>query len=94
MAKVILLDDHRPHITGPAKCLACGHKWEAVVLKGAEACLECPECSHFKGEFIGEWVPKGDAWMCRCENMLFFREPDGSLLCPNCGRVHTDFGGS
>lgn len=46
MSKVTSLDAARPHVTSPACCVQCQHKWVAVVpdLPGARDSLECPAC--------------------------------------------------
>ena len=51
--RVISLDDHRPHIVGPARCGVCGSEWVAVApVKGeAERKLECPTCGFMEGVF-------------------------------------------
>ena len=43
------LDDHRPHAQGPAVCLACSHRWRAVVPAGFEDPIECPACHEMSG---------------------------------------------
>lgn len=42
-AKVISLAERRPHISGNARCSACGHEFVAVVPVG-DVWFECPNC--------------------------------------------------
>jgi Zn finger protein HypA/HybF involved in hydrogenase expression len=82
--KVINLDDHRPHISGEARCLACKHEWVAAAPIGTDW-LECPECGTLKGRFIRHCEPEeGIRWRCQCGNDLFQVYETG-ILCPNCG---------
>ena len=86
MTNVIDINTNKPHVSGPAKCLNCGHKWHAIVLKGGyEGGFECEECGHLKGEFIGTFIPKDERFECGCGCDLFFLLPEGKSMCPNCG---------
>lgn len=50
---VVELDAHRPHVTGTARCRACGQEWVAVVmLASADKPLECPNCGEMKGRLV------------------------------------------
>ena len=87
MGEIVDINQNKPHMSGPAKCLNCGHKWQAVILKdGYEGGFECSECGQLKGEFVGTFVPK-EMFKCSCECDLFFLTPDGKTMCPNCGDV-------
>lgn len=80
--KVVSLDDRRPHMSGEARCLCCGHKWVAIAPIGTVE-LECTECNTYRGVFIGP--PKPDTvWQCDCGNQLFYIGPDGAM-CAWCG---------
>lgn len=48
MADIVDLDAQRPHYTGPAVCLRCGHEWISVRPLGVVA-LECPKCGAERG---------------------------------------------
>lgn len=87
MNNVVSLDAQRPHITGPAKCMCCAHKWQSVAQVGTTE-LECPKCGTNKGRFINA-VVRGDYghWTCKCGNDLFHVTPAGNY-CPNCGIWH------
>lgn len=90
MDNVISLDAHRPHKHGPAKCLACGHKWEAVLpIPGAFTDFQCPGCGLYKGVFVGLFeLPEGTLhYECKCGNALFELSPDYAS-CPLCGGTH------
>lgn len=82
---VVNLDEHRPHTTGTAICLACRHEWEAVAPIGVEW-LQCPQCLLTRGLFKMPFEISGrPRWACgACENDLLFVYEDG-LFCPNCG---------
>ncbi len=49
---VISLDDHRPHETFYAACVACAHDWVAVVPAGVDSGLECSNCHKMTGEKV------------------------------------------
>jgi hypothetical protein len=52
---VVSIDEYRPHETGGAGCLACGHEWVAVVPVMRDAgLLECPRCHMMAGAFSRE----------------------------------------
>jgi len=51
MGEVIELDDYRPHVSGEAACLLCGHMWVAVAPVGTVV-LECPGCHSMAGRFL------------------------------------------
>lgn len=72
-----------PHLSGDAKCLACGHQWVAVAPVGT-VWLECPACSLERGRYVAQVERPGPHWHCGCGNDLFRVTPDGPY-CPNCG---------
>jgi Zn finger protein HypA/HybF involved in hydrogenase expression len=86
---VINLDDKRPHLSGPAKCMSCNHEWQAVAPIGTEW-LECPECHLEKGRLAYPVQRYGLEWKCHCGNDLFRMTPDG-CYCPNCGEWQKGF---
>lgn len=79
---VIQIDNHRPHISGAAKCLSCAHEWEAVAPIGTVE-LECPGCQTWKGVFNGCTGPEL-VWECQCGNQHFYLCDDGPM-CSRCG---------
>lgn len=85
MGKVIELDAYRPHASGPAKCVGCGHSWVAVALLGVYR-LTCPACSLEKGVWYGLHAGNPDTphWACTCGNNLFTVEDD-RIVCARCG---------
>lgn len=94
MAKIIDLQERKdaktPHLSGEARCIACGHTWAAVAPVGTVN-LECPACHLMKGAFIWPaWRAGADHWQCRCGNILFILTRDG-FYCPNCGEWQTGF---
>lgn len=82
MTNVISLDEYKPHISGEATCLTCGHEWMAVAPIGTVE-LECSECHTFKGVFVGMTAPD-TVWECNCGNQHFYIDPDGAM-CAKCG---------
>jgi hypothetical protein len=88
-SKIIDLATHRqtatPHLSGMAKCLACGHEWQAVVeIEGFEGHLECSECGTCNGILKYPVKRDGYMWRCGCGNTLFTLTPYGPY-CPWCG---------
>lgn len=84
MNNVIRLDEARPHLCGPARCLRCKHEWTAVGPVG-EWCLTCPSCGLDTGVRAALCMPDGvNAWTCNCGNWFFVLLHDGTI-CPNCG---------
>lgn len=82
MSNVINMNEHKPRLSGEAKCLACGHHWEATSPLGVVD-LECPECGTFKGVYMSICIPEFYL-ECDCGNEFFFVTPDG-YLCAKCG---------
>lgn len=81
---VIDLAEYRPHSEGKARCLDCGHAWEAVAPVGV-TWMECPMCGLMRGRFVWSHLREGALhWRCDCGCDLFYVTPDGSY-CPNCG---------
>lgn len=71
--------------TGPARCLNCGHIWQAVAPVGTQD-LECPSCITMRGLFINHCI-KGDeeVKICHICNNTFFQLTERGTLCINCG---------
>lgn len=89
MAKIYNLEEikrkREPHVEGPAKCLACGHKWEAFVLLEENTFgIPCPECKLERGEFVYGLAPSDPIYICPCGNDLFYVTPSGPF-CLKCG---------
>lgn len=83
-----------PHITGPAVCLECRHKWVAVAPVGTWH-VECPGCGTFKGVFDGLCqAQEGDfAFICDCgcrALTAYKRAGLFHLVCMKCGVDHTE----
>lgn len=83
MGDVIDLDDHRPHNSGPAKCLACKREWVATAPVGAVE-LECPGCGCMTGTFAGLCHTAFLQPQCDCGSMLFAIDVH-SPYCIRCG---------
>jgi len=86
---VVSLDEHRPHLSGKARCLNtdCRFEWEAVAPIGARW-LECPSCSLERGRFLAQVERPGSHWHCVCGCDLFYCTDTG-FYCPNCGLWQT-----
>jgi len=78
------LDSRRPHLSGPARCVGCQHKWSAVAPIG-EVALTCPSCGADKGGRMAMVVPKEAVWTCNCGNVFMLVRVDGMVVCANCG---------
>lgn len=83
MSNVVKISDARPHLSGPAWCIECGHKWEIVAPIGLTV-IECPKCGGHKGARFAMVQKEGPHWECNCGNGLFFIR-DAGTYCPNCG---------
>jgi len=76
-----------PHLSGEARCIACGHEWVAIAPTGGTE-LECPECRAMLGMFIWPTTPKSEmVWTCDCGCQLFYIVDTGNQ-CYRCGDVH------
>ena len=84
---VIALDAVRPMVTGPARCVQCGHGWDAVFPAG-EWWIECPRCHATKAHSVYHVSPpEGEKrWRCTCGCQVFYVMPS-KVLCVNCGRI-------
>lgn len=87
-ARVIGIDEARPHLSGPARCLDCKHEWVAVAPVGTW-CMTCPACGADKGaRFSMIGATDNVVFVCNCGNQFFLLLPDGRSLCPHCGTHH------
>lgn len=86
MGDIASLDDYRPHMTGPVRCAACGHEWEAISPIGMFDAMECPDCGLMKGVRTTAVTTGDDGihWACRCGN-IFYVLTNKSILCTHCG---------
>lgn len=91
MMNVVSLESYRErdHLAGQARCVACGHEWEAVAPTGT-VYLDCAECGGQKGIFARPTVPKETdlMWSCKCGGEAFYLIKNSSgteLQCWNCG---------
>ncbi len=96
MTDIVNINDHRtnPHMTGEARCVGCGHAWEAIAPIGTTE-LECPECGCIKGLFQHACRPdRGECFMCSCGCFDFMMrtnvEKETYAMCINCGQGHWD----
>ena len=79
-------------LRGPARCLHCGHEWEAVTPEGIVASLECPQCSLYKGVLQGVTEPDHSTrWVCNCGCDLFYILPSDGCQCLMCGVIASGF---
>ena len=76
-----------PHTQGTAKCLGCGHEWEAVIPCATVYC-ECPSCGLDKGVRLSLVLPYDPLLTCDCGNIYFNVLEEGQLLCGLCGAWH------
>jgi len=83
MADIFDIEDFKPHISGDAKCLSCGHAWVIVAPVGTTE-FECPECETMKGVSVGMTCPEV-VRQCECGNHHFYVEPNNIVMCSRCG---------
>lgn len=83
-------DTGEPNLTGPARCVRCGHEWEAVVPQSTGfAQIECGNCGGEDTGFGMTLVKRGGAqWRCDCGCFAFGISP-AEIYCLNCGMVQT-----
>jgi hypothetical protein len=80
-------DESEPHLKGYAKCLACNHKWIAIVPVGVSE-FECPNCGSFKGVYQEFVIDGPEIWVCQYGCDIFRITPD-YIYCVNCGTEQT-----
>lgn len=86
---VVSLSDYRedvPLMAGPARCIGCGHEWDAAAPVGTVE-LECAECNTRRGAFVTCAAP-AEYWECNCGGDLFFASRRG-CMCARCGVMQT-----
>ena len=76
-------EERAPHLSGEARCLACGYEWVAVARVGT-IWMECPSCHLERGRYVGPADREGFHLHCDCDCDLFYITPKGAY-CPNCG---------
>lgn len=78
-------EDRKPHAHGDARCMSCGHSWQAVVPVGVPL-FECPQCQAMKGHFLVpfHFGPGTMVRQCHCGCQLFFLSTEGHM-CAHCG---------
>lgn len=90
MAEVLSLAAERqarePHMSGAAKCAACGHEWVAVAPVGVHE-LECPACSCTKGYMRHAVMRGNERFVCNCGCDVFRISRDLGPYCVNCATV-------
>lgn len=90
-AEVLSLDQYRPHMTGQARCTACGHDFVAVAPVG-ETWFECPKRGTERA-LLRYPVLDEPAWpneyQCNCGCSVFAIRSDSSgdvrIACLSCG---------
>jgi hypothetical protein len=76
------------HLTGPARCMGCGHEWQAVAPVGTVDNLECSQCRGFLGILVYPVMPES-YWVCGECNCHIFAVSGISkeILCYRCGSI-------
>jgi hypothetical protein len=83
-------EENTPHLSGPARCLACNHEWVAVAPVGTDF-MECPACRTMKGVFYSPVLYGSDVWVCHCGSDLFRIHPEKGIYCPVCGQLQEGY---
>lgn len=90
MGDVVNILDRQPHLSGEAKCLACGDEWVAVAPVGT-ATLECTACGLHKGVFKRLCGPSdGVVWICNCGCDAFYIDRMG-VRCLVCASIQENY---
>lgn len=90
MGDVVSLSEHKPHLAGEARCMACQHEFVAVAPVGTTF-LKCPNCHCDRALLRFPCVREDeDRWTCLCGNNLFHIVAAGTY-CPNCGTWQAGF---
>lgn len=74
-------------LQGPAQCLSCDHRWNAVAPAGQVFALECPACHLKRGTFSVPFERSCTRWFCQCGSDRF-QITDIGASCIGCGLVH------
>lgn len=89
--KVVSLSEARrarsPHTSGPARCLACGHTFEAVIPCGVSV-TTCPACLTERAVRDGLVFTESPHWTCDtqgCNGNQFLHLTKRGAYCPLCG---------
>lgn len=87
-------EERQPHWTGTAKCIDCGHQWEAVAPLG-QRWVDCPSCGLNKGTpFRPFGADEGDRLLfcnCGCEALTAYQRKGRMWVrCMGCGTDLTD----
>lgn len=84
MAKLVQLDEYRPHDEAYVACMKCARDWVAVFPLGVKK-LECPSCHELEGEPVQihnlEWFKRfmaGDAQRKRTMVCLNAKRMEGA----------------
>lgn len=83
--------DRGPHLSGPARCLRCDHRYVMVMpITGKVTGLECPACHCMTSSLIALFTaPAGEPMLtCSCGNQHFLITPRRAI-CANCGQSKT-----
>lgn len=76
-------EEREPHMTGAAKCAACGHDWQAVAPVGVYE-LECSACHSMKGHMLHSVLRGTERFECNCGCDVFRIHRDVGPYCVNC----------
>ena len=83
-------EESLPHLTFEARCLGCGHRWQAVSPEGVIDGLECPVCHVYKGILQGLFIPDEARFVCHCGCDAYYILADG-CQCLQCGTIAKGF---
>jgi Zn finger protein HypA/HybF involved in hydrogenase expression len=90
MGALINLAEHRPHLSGKARCTACGHEWVAVAPVGT-LWFDCPACHTERGLYVAPITDvdgSSHIFLCPCGGDAFaIHLFDGVAIvhCVRCG---------
>jgi len=77
----------------PARCLGCGHEWEAETPIPFPKNLECPKCTLFRGVLKGNYHPSKNytLYVCNCgcdiRHLMCDVEGNEYNVCIGCGAL-------
>ncbi len=84
VSNVVSLAEHRPHITGEARCLSCKHAWQAVAPIGT-SWMDCPKCEHHTATWYAKTMKDGEHLECNCGCIVFHISDIYQIYCAFCG---------
>lgn len=90
LGNVVSLDSRRPHISGVARCLECGHEHAAVAPVGVTD-MECPACGLMRAVWWSSPWPEDGWWQCDCGGAAFAVNTIRQTVCLRCGSAQ-EFG--